>query len=96
MLSLTVFGGLVLAIGSLYIGRRVYTLTHPPPPPMTPWGEQVGRTKSIQSLTKDASLATERVRRETIASARKVIRETRTQQGSTAGAWETYHLRLVP
>ncbi len=86
-----IFGGL-LALGAVYIGQKAYTYSTPPVQPLTPWGEQVGKTKHIQSLTKDASLATERVRRRAIASSRKVIRDTNLQKGSTSGALETYIL----
>jgi hypothetical protein len=63
---------------------------------ITPWGEQVGRTKPIQSKTGDASLATERIRRRTIQSATSndlyKLKETRTSTGSTTGAVETYFI----
>ena len=63
---------------------------------ITPWGEQVGRTRPIQSKTGDASLATERTRRTTIQSATSPdlykLKETRTSSGSTTGAIETYFI----
>lgn len=61
---------------------------------ITPWGEQVGRTRSIQSKTGDASMATERLRRKTIFTSSRMypekIKETRTSTGSTTGALETF------
>jgi hypothetical protein len=61
---------------------------------ITPWGEQVGRTRPIQSKTGDASMATERVRRKTILKTGQLnpekIKETRTSTGSTTGAIETF------
>jgi hypothetical protein len=62
--------------------------------------QQVGRTRSIQSLTGDASMYTQLSRRKAIASQRycgntlnlpkKAIRETRTSTGSHTGYLDTY------
>ncbi len=63
---------------------------------ITPWGEQVGRTRPIQSKTGDASMATERTRRKTIFTSSRMypekIKESRTTTGSVTGAIETFFL----
>jgi hypothetical protein len=63
---------------------------------ITPWGEQVGRTRAIQSKTGDASMATERTRRKTIFTANRMypekVKESRTTTGSVTGAIETFFL----
>jgi hypothetical protein len=63
---------------------------------VTPWGEQVGRTKHIQSKNGDASMATERLRRRAVqASGRDdhaKIKESRTSTGSVTGAVETFFI----
>jgi hypothetical protein len=63
---------------------------------VTPWGEQVGRTKQIQSKNGDASMATERARRRAIQSAGQLdhtkIKESRTSTGSVTGAVETFFI----
>lgn len=65
----------------------------------TPWGEQVGRTRPIQSKTRDASMATEARRRRTIQGATceelYKLKESRTTTGSATGAIETYFLTSV-
>jgi len=65
----------------------------------TPWGEQVGRTRPIQSKNGDASMATEARRRRTIqgASCEELykLKESRTTTGSATGAIETYFLTSV-
>jgi hypothetical protein len=65
----------------------------------TPWGEQVGKTRPIQSKTGDASMATEARRRRTIqgASCEELykLKESRTTTGSATGAIETYFLTSV-
>lgn len=61
---------------------------------VTPWGEQVGRTRPIQSKNGDASMATERTRRKTIFTSSRMypekIKESRTTTGSVTGAVETF------
>ena len=63
---------------------------------ITPWGEQVGRTRPIQSKTGDASMATEQTRRKTIFTSSRMypekIKESRTTTGSVTGAIETFFL----
>ena len=65
----------------------------------TPWGQQVGRTRPIQSKTGDASMATEARRRRTIqgASCEELykLKESRTTTGSATGAIETYFLTSI-
>ena len=67
---------------------------HTPKTLITPWGEQVGRTKYIQSKTGDASMSTERTRRKTIFTSNRMypekVKESRTTTGSTTGAVETF------
>jgi hypothetical protein len=63
---------------------------------ITPWGEQVGRTKYIQSKNGDASMATEVARRRAVQrvgrSDRSKIKESRTTTGSVTGAVETFFI----
>jgi hypothetical protein len=65
----------------------------------TPWGQQVGRTRPIQSKNGDASMATEARRRRAIqgASCEELykLKESRTTTGSATGAIETYFLTSV-
>ena len=65
----------------------------------TPWGEQVGRTRQIQSKTGDASMATESTRRRTVQGASRdelyKLKESRTTTGSATGAVETYFLTSI-
>lgn len=62
--------------------------------PITPWGQQIGRTRPIQSKTGDASMATERTRRKTIFTSNRMypekVKESRTSTGATTGAVETF------
>ena len=66
---------------------------------VTPWGEQVGRTKYIQSKNGDASMATELARRRAIKgsgrSDHKKIKESRTTTGSVTGAVETFFITSI-
>ena len=66
---------------------------------VTPWGEQVGRTKHIQSKNGDASMATELARRRAIKgssrSDHKKIKESRTTTGSVTGAVETFYITSI-
>jgi hypothetical protein len=92
--------GAILVMGSMLLYAVYETWkVHPNTVPktfITPWGEQVGRTRPIQSKTGDASLATERIRRRTIQSATSSdfykLKETRTSTGSTTGAVETHFI----
>jgi hypothetical protein len=84
----------ILALGALaYYGYTTVNTIQPVLNPTTPWGEQVGKTRSLQSKG-DASLATELVRRRTIQSVGRLnpqsLKETRTLTGSTTGALETF------
>ena len=92
--------GAILVMGSmlLYAVYETWRVnpTTVPKTFITPWGEQVGRTRPIQSKTGDASLATERIRRRTIQSATSgdfyKLKESRTTTGSTTGAIETHFI----
>jgi len=61
------------------------------PPPLTPWGEEVGKTHHIQSK-KDMSLFIYKKRRHVVSDQGgkelHKIKETRTQTGSATGAYE--------
>jgi len=63
---------------------------------ITPWGEQVGRTKYIQSKHGDASMATELARRRTVQRVGRLdpdkIKESRTSTGAATGAVETFFI----
>ena len=75
------------------------TLKEIPKTLATPWGQQVGRSKLIQSKTGDASMATERNRRQAIQGASRLnpatIKESRTTTGSATGAIETFFLSSI-
>lgn len=90
-ISLVALSGLILY--GAYIHYKIIP-SNTPKTLITPWGEQVGRTRPIQSKTGDASMATERVRRKTIVRYGQLnpekIRESRTSTGSTTGAIETF------
>jgi hypothetical protein len=84
----------ILALGALgfYIGNTIVN-TPSKIEPITPWNEQVGKTRSLQAKG-DASLATEMLRRRTIQALGRInpnkIKESRTLIGSTTGALETF------
>ena len=87
----------IIALGALsaYIGYTTWnmpTVTYNAKPL---WGEQVGRTRSLQAKG-DASMATEMIRRRTIQALGRInkykIKESRTLFGSTTGAVETFML----
>jgi hypothetical protein len=65
----------------------------------TPWGEQVGRTRPIQSKNGDASMATELSRRRVIQEASSStpykLKESRTTTGSATGVIETFLLTSI-
>ena len=84
----------IIALGALaYYGYSTWNTTQPVLNTTTPWGEQVGKTRSLQSKG-DASLATELVRRKAIQSVGRLnpwkLKESRTSMGSTTGALETF------
>jgi hypothetical protein len=70
-----------------------------PEKPKFLWGEQVGKSKVIQSKTGDASMSTELTRRRAIQQAgrldRSKIKETRTSSGTTTGAIETFFISSI-
>ena len=100
-MDLNTFG--LLFLGSLgFYGTYQYWKTDVAAVPKTlktPWGQQVGRTRPIQSKNGDASMATEARRRRTIqgASCEELykLKESRTTTGSATGAIETYFLTSV-
>jgi len=95
-----IFIGL-LSIPVLYLAY-IYVTTPPPEIPVKPralWGEQVGRTRPIQSKTGDASMATELSRRRAIIQSGRLqkskLKESQTSTGSTTGAYETFFLTAI-
>lgn len=87
----------ILALYAGYIGwSKKESL---PINPITPWGEDTGKTHHIQSKNGDASMATELRRRQAIQQVGRIakynLKESRTQFGSTTGALETYMLSSV-
>jgi hypothetical protein len=64
--------------------------------PISPWYQQEGRTRDLQSIQGDASQYIEKRRRQTIQQSGRLkpykIRETKTQLGSSTGAIETFML----
>ncbi len=86
--------GILLTYGVYYAWKSSQPVVHKTL--VTPWGEQVGRTRPIQSKTGDASMATERTRRKTIFTSNRMypekVRESRTATGSVTGAVETFFL----
>jgi hypothetical protein len=95
-----IFGGL-LTLGALYVGTKTHSFyTKTVTQPVVTWGEQVGKSKYIQSRNGDASLATERLRRNTVRTVGNLnpqaIKETRVSSGSTTGAVETFMIKNQP
>ena len=95
-LALSFLGCVVLYGAYLYWQS---TLKEIPKTLVTPWGQQVGRSKLIQSKTGDASMSTERNRRRAIQAASRLnpasIKESRTTTGSATGAIETFFLSAI-
>jgi len=91
VLGLSFLGILGMYIG--YSGWNHKTYVEPQRPAIL-WGEQVGRTRALQTMHGDASMATELIRRRTIQASGRLnkseIRETQTLIGSTTGAIETF------
>lgn len=90
-----------MSLPILYLAFLYFTLpsTVVPEKPKFLWGEQVGRTRSIQSKNGDASMATELTRRRTIQmvgqESPSKIKETRTSSGSGTGAIESFFLTTI-
>lgn len=86
--------GILFTYGVYYAWKSSQPVVHKTL--VTPWGEQIGRTRPIQSKTGDASMATERTRRKTIFTSNRMypekVRESRTATGSVTGAVETFFL----
>lgn len=90
----------LLSLLGFYISYKSYnTYTEITTKPISPWNNQEGRTRDLQSLKGDASQYIELRRRQTIQQSGRLqplkIRETRTQIGSTTGALETFMLTAV-
>lgn len=91
----------LLSILFIYLTYLYFTLPKEviPIKPPSLWGEQVGRTRSIQSKTGDASMATELSRRRAIQQAGRLnknkLKESRTSTGSSTGAFETFFLSAI-
>jgi len=70
-----------------------------PEKPRFLWGEQVGKTRPIQSKNGDASMATELTRRRAIQGAGRLdtskLKESRTSTGSSTGAVETFFITSI-
>lgn len=85
----------------LYLAYLYFTLPSSvvPEKPKFLWGEQVGRTRSIQSKNGDASMATEMTRRRAVQMVGQQtpskIKETRTSSGSGTGAIESFFLTAI-
>lgn len=97
-MSLNLIFGSLLALGAVYVGTKTHSFyTKTVTQPVVTWGEQVGKSKHIQSRNGDASLATERLRQKTIRSIGNLnpqaIKETRVSTGATTGAIETFMIR---
>ena len=90
----------LLSLLGFYISYKGYnTYTEITTKPISPWNNQEGRTRDLQSLRGDASQYIELRRRQTIHQAGRLqpskIKETKTQIGSTTGALETFMLSAV-
>ena len=90
-----------LSLPILYLAFLYFTLPSAvvPEKPKFLWGEQVGRTRSIQSKNGDASMATEMTRRRAIhvqgKQAPGKIKERTHGKGSGTGAIETFFLTSI-
>ena len=100
-MDLNTFGLLFLGSVLLYGAYQYWKtdISAVPKTLKTHWGQQVGRTRPIQSKNGDASMATEARRRRTIQGAScdelYKLKESRTTTGSATGAIETYFLTSV-
>jgi len=91
----------LLSIPLIYLAYLYYTQPKQiiPEKPRFLWGEQVGKTRPIQSKTGDASMATELTRRRAIQGSGRLdtskLKESRTSAGSTTGAIETFFITSI-
>lgn len=91
----------LLSIPFIYVVYLYVTLPKElvPEKPKFLWGEQVGKSKLIQSKNGDASMSTELTRRRTIQQAGRLdtskLRESTHQKGTTTGAIETFFLTSI-
>jgi len=83
----------ILALGALAYYGFTTIQAIPKEQPLTPWNEQVGKTRSLQAKG-DASMYIENVRRKAIKTLGRFnsskIKETQTLIGSTTGYLETF------
>ena len=94
-MDFNILGISFLGILGLYVGYTGYQkqkeINYKP---VSPWYQQEGRTRDLQSMQGDASQYIEKRRRQTIQQAGRLqpykIKETKTQLGSTTGALETF------
>ena len=94
-MDFNIVGISLLTLLGFYISYKGYnTYTEITKKPISPWNNQEGRTRDLQSLRGDASQYIELRRRQTIQQAGRLqpykIKETKTQLGSTTGALETF------
>jgi hypothetical protein len=90
----------LLTLICFYISYKSYnTYTEITTKYISPWNNQQGRTRDLQSLKGDASQYIELRRRQTIQQSGRLqpskIKETKTQIGSTTGALETFMLSAI-
>jgi hypothetical protein len=99
-MDFNIVGISLLSLLGFYISYKGYnTYTEIIKKPISPWNNQEGRTRELQSLKGDASQYIELRRRQTIQQSGRLmpskIRETKTQLGSTTGALETFMLSAI-
>lgn len=93
------FFGLLFLYGAVKYWLLPDSVKYSPTIPQLLVPQQVGKTRSIQSKTGDASMATEKNRRRAIQGVGRIhpskIRESRTSSGSSTGAMETFMLTSI-
>jgi hypothetical protein len=99
-MDFNIVGISLLTLLGFYISYKGYnTYTEITKKPISPWNNQEGRTRDLQSLRGDASQYIELRRRQTIQQSGRLkpskIKETKTQLGSTTGALETFMLSAI-
>lgn len=99
-MDFNILGSFFLGSLALYAGYVIQNeTTKTTKTPQFIWNEQVGRTRSLQTMHGDASMNTELIRRRAIQASGRLdyskLKETRTQLGTTTGAFETFMLSSV-
>jgi hypothetical protein len=93
------FFGLLFMYGAYQYWRLPNDVKYGPTIPQLLVPQQVGKSRSIQSKTGDASMATEKNRRRAIQGVGRLhpskIRESRTTSGASTGAMETFMLTSI-